>query len=292
MMLAYRKGVLAAIAGAVVFGVHPSLTQMAYADGANAVFVLLVTTAMRALSLWGFCAAKGRALFKSREDIRFAALGGLFQALSVCGIFGALVFLPGSVVIIIVFLHSLMLLLFMGVRGEEALNAVTLGLTLAALAGLTFVLDLWGTQTEIVWPGLALAGLGAVATAARVFLYARMTRMRNPAVVGAEVFIFVCLYLLILMVFIMPEAPLTWAGYGFTILSGLSLSLGTFCMFYGLSFIGAFRYTMLAKLEPVFTALFAFILLQEVLSFGQYAGMVVVIGVLAAYQYLEQRKTG
>ena len=103
-------GIFVTLATAVAFGAYPPATRAVYADGGNAVFILLVTTFARALALYLFCVLLHKPIFKTKKDTKIAIIGGFFQALSVLGIFSALTYLPGAVVIIIVFTHTLMLL--------------------------------------------------------------------------------------------------------------------------------------------------------------------------------------
>jgi drug/metabolite transporter (DMT)-like permease len=60
-------------------------------------------------------------------------------------------------------------------------------------------------------------------------------------------------------------------------------------MLYGVSFIGAFRWSLFARSEPLFTSLFAALILGETLASSQYAGMLVVIGSLVLYQLHEKK---
>jgi drug/metabolite transporter (DMT)-like permease len=60
-------------------------------------------------------------------------------------------------------------------------------------------------------------------------------------------------------------------------------------MFYGIALVGAFQFSLMVKLEPVFTALFSWVVLSEVLNFSQYFGMLLVVGSLIAYQYYEAK---
>jgi drug/metabolite transporter (DMT)-like permease len=61
-------------------------------------------------------------------------------------------------------------------------------------------------------------------------------------------------------------------------------------MFYGIAALGAFQYSLMAKLEPIFTALFSVIVLNQVLGFYQYLGIVLVVGSLSAYQLLQKKQ--
>ena len=283
-------GIFVTLATAVAFGAYPPAVRAVYADGGNAVFILLVTTFARALALYLFCVLLHKPIFKTKEDTKIAIIGGFFQAISVLGIFSALIYLPGPVVIIIVFTHTLMLLFFMAWRREIKITLHILAITLAALGGLSLVLNIWHQEQHLSYVGMSLAFMSAIATTFRVYIYGHLTKTRNPAIVGAEVFLIAAVFTVFSMFFEMPQPPASFEGYGWLSLGCLSLILGTFGMFYGLSLIGSFNFSLLMKLEPVFTAIFSIILINEFLIWHQYAGMLVVITSLIIYQYMDYRK--
>jgi len=283
-------GIAIAIATAIIFGAYPAASRAVYADGGNAVFIVIVTTIARALALYLFCVLLHKPLFKTKEDIKLSIAGGFFQTLSVLGIFSALVYLPGAVVIIIVFTQTLMLLFFMAWRREIKITVHTLATTLVALGGLSLVLNVWHQEQHLSYLGMGLAFMAAVATVIRIYIYGRLTKMRNPAIVGTEVFLFAAVFSLFLLFFEMPQAPESFAGYGWVALGCLSLILGTFGMFYGISILGSFNFSLLSKLEPIFTAIFSIVLINEFLTLSQYAGMIVVVISLIVYQYIDYKK--
>ncbi|MCK4945268.1 MAG: DMT family transporter [Alphaproteobacteria bacterium] len=283
-------GIVITIATAIAFGAYPPTVRAVYADGGNAVFILLVTTFARALALYLFCILFHKPLFKTKEDTKIVIIGGFLQALGIFGIFSALTYLPGAVVIIIVFTHTLMLLFFMAWRREIKITLHTLAVTLAALGGLSLVLNIWHQEQHLSYVGMSLAFIAAIAITFRVYIYGHLTKTRNPAVVGAEVFLIATVFAMLSMFFEMPQPPASFEGYGWLSLGCLSLILGTFGVFYGISLIGSFNFSLLSKLEPVFTAIFSIILINEFLSWHQYAGILVVITSLIIYQYMDYRK--
>ncbi len=283
-------GLLLTLGSAAFFGVYPAAARYAYADGANATFVMLLTTTVRMLAFCLFCAITRKALFATKTHTLHGAIGGFFQTVSIVGIFGALVFIPGPVMIIIVFSHTLMLLLYMAWRGEVRLDAVTLGSTLLAMLGLTLVLDLWGQSANYSWLGMGLAFMSALATAVRFYVYGREMQTRNPAIVGAENFVFSVVLLIPIGLLFPSVMPHSMAGLSWAMVGAITQALATFCMFYGLAALGAFRFSLFLKLEPIFTAVFAVLIIHEVLAMHQYLGIVIVLASLLAYQYSQARR--
>ncbi|MDE2030609.1 MAG: DMT family transporter, partial [Alphaproteobacteria bacterium] len=283
-------GLIVAIASALVFGLYPPTLRAVYADGGSAFLMIVVTTWMRMLGLVLYCRATGAPLFQTRENVKHAFIGSLFQTASIFGILLALLYMPGPLVLIIMFSHTMMLLLFMAWRGDVKLDAVSVIATAAAFLGLTLVLDIWHPQKTTYWIGAALAFMAALATMGRAYLYGKLTQNRKPITVGAEVFIFVSLFTLPALFIQTPHLPASTAGYIYALVSCLSLTLGTFGIFYGISLIGPFRWSLFLKLEPIFTALFSIMIFGKFLKLSQYIGMAVVLISLAGYQIVMQKR--
>lgn len=284
-----RLGLLLTVITAVLYGFYPSAIRTVYAEGGNTVFVILATTFTRMLVLLGFTHYAGQRIFQTKTDVRNAITGGFLQALTIIGIFASLVYLPGPLVIIIVFTHTLMLLFYMAARGEMKLTANALFASVVALLGLSFVLDIWHPQS-LNWIGIGLAFASALGTGARMYFYGHLTRSRPPAVVGAESFIVACLLVLLCLTVQMPTLPHTPAALAWAVAGCLSIGLATLSMLYALSLLGTFQTSLLAKMEPLFTAIFAALLIGELLKPTQYAGMALVLASLAAYQWIDHRK--
>ena len=286
-----QQGTIIALSCAVIFGIYPAAIRAVYADGGSPIFVMIVTCWARAAVLVGFCLIRRRALWPTRETRRLALSGGVMQAISIYGLTSALEYLPGPLVLIILFTHTLMLLLYMAWRGEAKLDRWTVLTTLSALFGLTLVLDIWHVQAGNRLFGMALAFMAALATVSRLYVFGKQTQTRNPAVVGAETFIIAALLLSGIGLVQVPHAPVMAGSYVYLAIACASMAIGTLGMFYGIALLGSFRWSLFLKLEPVFTALFSFLLLGELLKPQQYVGMALVLVSLVGYQIAAYRRS-
>ncbi len=286
------KGLFIAFAAAVIYGLYPSAARKAYDDGANATYVILITTFLRGLSLSFYCIVRSLPLLPKPSENRAMLWGGFFQALSVIGIISSLRYLPGPVTIIVVFSHTIMLLFLLAALGQQRLTPIAIGTTITALVGLSFVVDLWNNLDGLSVTGLGLASMAAIVTTFRLYIFGRQMASNSPATIGAQVFSTAAFFSLVLLLIDPAAAPQSAAGYGWVLCAAVSLILGTFGMFYGIAALGAFQYSLMSKLEPIFTALFSILILGEFLTLSQYFGMLVVLLSLAAYQNIEGRARG
>ena len=292
LQTAQRKtqiGLLISIGAAISFGLYPAAAKAAYAGGANPTTVIIITTFARAVALVVFCLAFGKPILPGRDHLKAVLTGGLCQALSIFGIIASLAYLPAPVTIILMFTHTLMLMLFMGYRGELQLNRSVVFMTVIALLGVSFVVDVWEHTENLNILGISLALLAAVATASRLYVFGKEVLLQHPIVVGAQIFSVASATTLLLCFFSAPTLPQTTLGFWWIAACSASLVVGTFGMFYGIALLGTFQWSLMAKLEPVFTAIFALIIVQEVLSLQQYFGIALVLFSLIGYQLLTQR---
>jgi drug/metabolite transporter (DMT)-like permease len=277
-------GLLATAAAAAAFGVYPSAAKLAYANGANACFVIICTTFARAFVLLAQCWLSGRNVVPLADCRKAVLAAGLLQAISVFGIIGSLAYLPGPVTIVILFTYVFMLLVYLSLRGELQINALSSAVTLSALAGVSFVVNVWDTHDSVSTAGVVLALVAALTTMFRLRILGRQLADRDPLEIGAGVMTIAAVCTLLLIPVITPAPPQTAAGFYWLLIACTFLAAGTVGMFYGIAHLGAFDYSLMAKTEPVFTALFAVLILSEVLKASQYLGMVLVLGSLLVYQ--------
>lgn len=272
----------------LAFGLYPPMAKLAYLDGASPSFVAIFTTFFRAFFLVIFCLLSAKKIIPAKGEWYPAISGGFFQALSIFGIIFSLIYLPGPVTIMILFTSTLMLLFFLAFKEEIKLTKYSILSTLAALFGISLVLNLWSQQGEkLPYQGILLALLAAVATMSRIYVFGMQVKKNLPAVVGARNFTAAFVFLLFLPISLPVHLPNSQAGLIASLFCSLSLVLGTFGMFYGIAALGPFKFSLFIKLEPVFTAMFSFFLLGELLSPNQYLGIFVVLGSLIFYEVFE-----
>ncbi len=292
-MPGFHKNILIPIASAFMFGMYPAAAQLAYKHGANPLFLILISTFCRAASLVIFSGLRGHRLLPERgSPVKATVLAGFLQAVSIFGIITSLLYLPGPVMIVIVFTSTTMLLLLLVIRGETSLDGITVLSTIGAFIGVALVVDVLNSSSDLPIIGLSLAFLAALATTFRIYIFGKEVARLNPGVAGARIFSVTLLFTLLLLFNDTPTLPTTLFGWSGIILASISLCLGTFGMFYGISAVGTFEFSLFVKLEPVFTSLFAWLILGQILSITQYAGIVLVIGSLMLYNVykFQQRK--
>lgn len=185
-----------------------------------------------------------------------------------------------------------MLLLLSVWKGEIQLTILNFSATLFALFGLSLVLNIYsGAGFSFYSPlGVALAFLAAIATFMRVYIYGKKSLAHSPLVIGAENFIVALGFLSFLVFWEGPILPETNLGFFMAFLASFSLVVGSFGFFYGVAILGAYRTSMIMKLEPIFATIFGVLLVYENLSMNQYFGILIVVLSLVSLELFNRQK--
>lgn len=284
------SGYIAVLFAAFSFGIYPPTTKLAYAAGANPSLLILVSTTLRTLALLVAALRKGYSLKDIFQDSQNSIGPGSLQALTIVGITTSLRFIPGPVMITIIFSHTLLLLLFLVYRGQEKLSLLNSTTSLVALTGIGLVVDVFSTTTHVDPRGLVLAGIAAFATASRMYVYGNQVKAIPPEIVGVRAFSVASLLLLSVLAWESPQLPTSIHGFLWLGVACISLVAGTILTFLGLASIGSFRTSLMLKIEPVCTCGYSLLLLNEALNPSQYLGIALVLGSLGAYQFFDTQK--
>lgn len=283
-------GVLICLASAIILGLYPPAARVVYFDGGNITFVILFATFFRLAGLYGLALLNKKRILQNFHESIPVLYAGFFQAVSTIGIIGAIYFMPGVLVITIVFTYSAMLLFYSAWRKEMLLNSSNIVATLFALVGLAMALDIGNKSADYSLIGIGLAVVGAVATFIRVYIFGRQSIKRHPLVIGSESFFVTFTLLLFMLFWQLPQLPETSYGLLMALLAGTSIMLGSIGLFYGIAMIGAYKMSMVTKLEPIFTLFFGILIVGEVLNTHQYIGVFLVVASLLGLQIFDKQK--
>jgi len=285
-----RRGYLLTCFAAISFGLYPATSRLAYAEGANQTFLIILTTFFRAAFLFSAALRKRYPVSAIFSDIGSSFFSGFLQAVSIIGIFGSLQYIPGPVMITIIFTHTLMLLLLMHWTGEAPLTKLATISAVIALLGITMVVDVYSDLSNLNFFGLSLAFVAAVATASRAYTFGKLVKIIPHEIVGTRVFSCAALFVLFIVFIQLPHFPTSTKGFFCAALSCFSLGFGTAATFSALSLLGSFRVSLTLKLEPLCTCFYSWVILNELLSPIQYVGIALVLASLLIYQLLDTEK--
>lgn len=277
-------GLGAALGAAVCFGTTGVLVKLAYAAGAPPLTLLAGRAALAAvliwpLALWGSRPGAGPLALPPRHRLLGLFLGALHVPPAIA-FFLALERISASLAIIIFYTFPAWTALLALLVFREPLTRVHLSSLALTFAGLTLVVEVYGTGTALAadLPGVLLALGMAVGVAIHSLIMQPVTRRvaplsLSPWMLSAEALIVAAI-----------RAPTEALELGGTVLvllfllSSLGMALPMVLWLVGIQHLGASRAGVVATIEPVVTIGLAFALLGERLSPIQLLGVALVLG--------------
>ncbi|MDZ4064752.1 MAG: DMT family transporter, partial [Coriobacteriia bacterium] len=264
-----KTAVVGAVASAACFGSLAVLTTLAYERGAQPLQLLTWRFGLAVVLLGGYLALrKPQSLRVSLGDLgRFAILSFAgYGAASICFFF-ALTFAPAAVVGILLYTYPAIVTLaewvFLGLRpAPSRLLAV-----LVAFSGCALVADPFGSQSTVAWPGVVL-GIGAAVAYASFSIFShRWLPGRTRSGLMAYMFLFTTV--LAGGAALATGTSLSVSGWSADIwlLLAAIVAFPTFIAIVlylaALRTLGASQAAVVSTFEPLFTIVFAAVLLGE-----------------------------
>jgi drug/metabolite transporter (DMT)-like permease len=275
------RGLITALLVACSFATNSALARMAYEGGSNAVTLLTVRTATALVVLAVLLRASRVPLRLPRHRaIKALALGVVMAAYSY-GLLGSIQYVPLAVALVTFYTYPLLTALVSAALGRERLEPLTLVALLVALYGLTLVLDIGGEPANPV--GIAHALGASVCFTALLLLSDRVRGSGDSRPVTLHILITgVAAYALACSVtgaFVLPHTTLGWIGL---VGCPLFFSFAFISLFEAVRMAGPVRAALVLNVEPVASALLGYLLLEQMLTGWQMAGMALVVGAVVA----------
>ena len=280
-------GSLVALGSAVAFSLNMVLARLAYDAGGN-IHALNLTRALLFLAcLAAFLRLTGRPMGLPRRAVVFSLLLGILLCAEMYLLLGAILFIPVSLTILILYTYPLMLAGVTWMTGREAPSVARFAALLCAFVGLGLALA--APAGALDGRGLALAGLSAVMLATILMVSERIMAGRDNRVV--------MLYMMIaasglIAALSLGVVELAWpaGGPGWIAFAGSTgcYVVATFCLFTAVSMIGPLRTAAIDNTTPVWSVLFGLWLIGETLAPQQLLGIALVVGALIVLQVLQR----
>ena len=279
-MLKFTKinpGILFALVTACGLGAITTQAKIFYADGGNALSMMLVRFVVSTL-VFALILLLRRTSFAVDKPQRLplCALGFVWSGATVCYLM-AVETMTVSLAVLIFYVYPLLVLAYSVARGLLKASAVLTGLFCAAFGGLYLALS--GGELTSSLQGIVFAGLASCGAAFTFICGARVAPTMPP----------------LLMTFWINAAgllmilPLVPGQLSFPPTSSAILMLALATVFYLVAILSQFqalarlpaaRAAFLLNLEPVVSILLASLVLQETLSLVQASGVTLVIAVV------------
>lgn len=271
---------------ALCYGLYPSFAKLTYLSGGTVSTLIVVSIFCRSLILLGSLKFFHKEIEKKLYQLDVPTfIAALMQALTMGSIFLALKFVSPGVMITIVFTHTTLILFYKVFKKHMSLSYVTIALTLSALFGVGLIVNVFNSFEDVSLIGIALSFAASLFTATRFIIFEDLAKKSSSLEVGFKVMAIATIISLLAFIF----EPFSLNGITYVLLSGVTLGIGTFFTFYALSLVNVFKISLLLKLEPAFTILYAYLILNDKLLDVQYAGIAIVLLSLLLNEVYDRR---
>ena len=270
-------GIVFALITACGLGAITTQAKLFYADGGNALTLMLVRFVASTLVFGLFLLLRRTSLkVEPRQRLPLSLLGMVWSGAMICYLL-AVETISVSLAVLIFYLYPLLVLAYSVVCGQLKVTATLLTFFCAAFAGLYLALS--GGTITINPAGILLAVLASCGAAFTFVSGARIAPTMSPLLLSFWVNAAGLLMILPLMrdKLVLPATSAATLALGLATIFYLAAILS---QFEALARLPAARAAFLLNLEPVVSILLASMVLNETLSLIQVSGVVMVIAVV------------
>lgn len=276
-------GSILVLASAAGFGIMGIAAKIAYAEGATAISVLTMRYLAAMALMWLYNALTGRLKNAKVERGQFArtfVFGGiLYTVTSMCYCL-ALNFIPACLTAMILYIYPVLVSLYLFVFARERIGYDQLASLIMAFFGV--VMMVWAPGIYVNAVGIILA-LGAAACYSVYIVllggdFAKPLKDLDPIVVSTYIVTSAAITMTVIG-FVTGQvfSELTVKGWGAIMIIALfSTAIAIIAFYLGIKVVGPSRTAILSTFEPVVTITLGMLVLKEVLSLVQLAGIILV----------------
>lgn len=286
------KGYLFAILSAVIYGLMPLMASHIYADGVNAMTLVLLRNllALPVLAVLAFCQQK-------TLKVPAKALGGMaFLAAFGCCITPVLLFssyhyIPSGTATTIHFVYPAIVVLIGIVFLKKKAQ---LGTVLSLVLCVGGICLFYKPGADFHWGGAGLALLSGVTFAIYV---AMLPVLRSQQVKGFLFTFYIALCSTVMMAIACVATdnlvlPQSLAGWGWCLLFALGVTAGAVVLFQQGTFcIGPERASILSTFEPITSVVVGVVFMEEVIGLRDYVGIALVLAASVLIALFDMKKT-
>jgi drug/metabolite transporter (DMT)-like permease len=272
-------GVGLALLVAASFAAGSVFAGLAFRHGTEPLAVTTIRTFCAAATLLVVLRLRGVPIALPPEARRVAWALGILVAFYAWSLYKAVSLMPVSLAVLTFYLYPLLTGMIAWLSGRERFTMRAAGALGLAFLGLGLALNLRGAPAASL--GVVYALAAAVGFTAQLVL-SSMLMGRNPAqpvafhMLGSAAVIY-ALVSLALGSFPLPEDPTGWGALGATTLCYMFGAIG---LYNAIALLGPVRAALVLNIEPVYSMVFGFLLLDQSLSPVQILGAACVVAAI------------
>lgn len=285
----YRSGVIFALVTAVCLGSITTQAKLYYAEGGNAMTLMLARFLVSSLVFGLVVLLRREAFMVNRSERSGVFLVGLIWSAAMVFYLLSVETISVSLAVLILYAYPLLVLLYSIFARQLEASLRLILLFLIAFAGLYLALS--AGEVKLDYRGLIFAALASLGAAFTFIKGAKVAPLMNPLVMTFWINL-VGLVMILPLVYSSFTLSVSPAGHRALAIATAFYVIAILCQFQALARLPATMAALILNLEPVISILLAVIILNEHLSSPQWLGVVLVITVLiVSIQMGRRRKT-
>ncbi|NKB76744.1 MAG: EamA family transporter [Gammaproteobacteria bacterium] len=276
-------GVAFTVLSGVGIAIMPTTARLAYESGSDTMTVAFSRGIVATTLLFLILLILKEKITLPREHLRSSLVAGIGGVMFVYSIYGAILYINISLVILIIYLYPMALALYEHIRGTTRLSVKQWTFALLACAGLSFIVGVELDNIDLLGVILALIGMIAcvIITLANHKVTESIGSLRSNLYMSLWSAIVFCIILLLFGEFLKPNSVIGWSSLG---ANGVGYCIAWVAFFSGARILGATRASMITLIDPPMSALISWIIFNEMLTTYQWIGFVVVMLSLVAFE--------
>ena len=273
--MTFFYGFILIFISAVSFGAVPIFTEFVYREGLNTQSVLFLRFSIAAVIMWILVFSLKKKLPEKRDLITLFLLGFLGYAGQSFSYFKALVFIPPSLVSILLYLYPVIVTLISIFILKERITLRKITALILAVGGTILVIGFKkGSDIRGILLGISAAVIYSVYIITSSDVLKRNNALSSTAVIfsSASLFFFgFCMNTEL----VLPSTYFGWTNI--LLLASVATSIAAYTFFEGIRLIGAVNSSMLSTFEPVATIFLTAAVFNYRITFLQGAGTILII---------------
>ncbi|MDC0045126.1 DMT family transporter [Pelagibacteraceae bacterium] len=284
-------GVIFALVAGILFGLIGPTTKIAYNFGASASLAILFRYVVATIFILPFIPFQKNLLKTYQKNIISFLLISLGSILLTSGLLISFNYINVSLAVLIFCLYPIYVLIYSVLVDKEEINIIVKFLFFSTFIGIFLVL---GPSLRIVnLIGIIFAVIASIGATSMIIINQKMSRKGIPPI-PINIFINIIntiFFFLIIKVFFSLNINYDFNIYLFIFIPSACYCLAFLSQLYAIPRIGQSNTALFLYLEPVVGVLGAVYFLDEILTFSQLVGaVVVIISLLLATYYTNKTK--
>jgi drug/metabolite transporter (DMT)-like permease len=280
-------GIILVLLSGLFYGTNPTLGKLHFQEGGDTLSFLIVRFFVATIILLGVYFWRRPTTKPTMKQVIMAFILGLsIFAISFLYV-AAIQFIPAGLGTLLLFTFPFWIVLLAFVTKEEPIDKIKIGCLIAAFLGLALTI---GAELKgLAWEGVLLGLCSAIILALNVFYGNRLTKNMDNQTFTLLMMISCAIVCFPIMLIDTPTFPHSFLGWSNVFLAAILFSGGLFCFFAGMTHLGPIKASLYNNIEPVFSIVLAFLILNEKMAFYQYIGAGLVIVSIFAIQIIKPK---